>query len=463
MVCSLVAVFRVTRQLGGDEQQGWIASVFVATLPMGILQSTSTQNDYVATALLCCFVTLGLQLLKEPVVRSMAAVEMFAAGACAGMVKPSAYLLGGGFAVWFLISIARRLSITSFLKLGAMALITLAIVAGPFATRNFRAYGSLLSNYSRITINGSFGAKQTLDNLIRDVVSNLVSGQPRFDDFVGRATLKATAILNLDIHRSETTFPADFVFAPTRDTTHEDTAPNPLHTILILSALTVAVSRWRLELSSRVLYWGAWLVGLVLFAAVLRWQPWIVRLELPAFVLAGPCAALLWPSWRPGKLQQATMLMVVCCGALPALLFNYMHPLLSRGNRASYLSQDAVQSLFASRPELANAYVELIDKILQSKAREIGLITEANDWEYPIWRMLRDRNIDYPIRIEHVKLVNVADQKELYEPAGQAAASWPLGAFTPEVVVWTPHTQDAASSGRIVVLKDRNNPFNQKN
>src|SRR5215831_8157961 len=64
MVCAVAAVFRITRQLGGDEPQCWIAAVFLMTLPIGILEST--QNDYVVTALLACGVTLGLEGMAGP-------------------------------------------------------------------------------------------------------------------------------------------------------------------------------------------------------------------------------------------------------------------------------------------------------------------------------------------------------------------------------------------------------------
>jgi hypothetical protein len=85
MVCAVAAVFRITRQLGGDEPQCWIAAVFLMTLPIGILESTSTENDYVFTALLACGVTLGLEAMAEPqpaLGRILAAAAAFERRAC---------------------------------------------------------------------------------------------------------------------------------------------------------------------------------------------------------------------------------------------------------------------------------------------------------------------------------------------------------------------------------------------
>jgi 4-amino-4-deoxy-L-arabinose transferase-like glycosyltransferase len=73
MVCAVAAVFRITRQLGGDEPLCWLAAVFLMTLPIGILESTSTETDYVVTALLACGVTLGSKRWRSRGRRSAAA------------------------------------------------------------------------------------------------------------------------------------------------------------------------------------------------------------------------------------------------------------------------------------------------------------------------------------------------------------------------------------------------------
>jgi 4-amino-4-deoxy-L-arabinose transferase-like glycosyltransferase len=49
MLSSLIGISLITKELGGNKTAQVISSLFCITLPMGILQSTSTQTDYVAS------------------------------------------------------------------------------------------------------------------------------------------------------------------------------------------------------------------------------------------------------------------------------------------------------------------------------------------------------------------------------------------------------------------------------
>jgi hypothetical protein len=54
------------QQLGANQTGQLIAAVFVATIPMGILQASSTQNDYVLSFWLICFVYFIEQFRNDP-------------------------------------------------------------------------------------------------------------------------------------------------------------------------------------------------------------------------------------------------------------------------------------------------------------------------------------------------------------------------------------------------------------
>ena len=107
MVASVAAVFRITRQLGGDRSQCWVAAVFLVTLPIGILESTSTQNDYVEAAFLVAFITLGLETMERPFAPLALLIEASCAGIMSGLVKPVGYMTGVGFALWIAIGLSR--------------------------------------------------------------------------------------------------------------------------------------------------------------------------------------------------------------------------------------------------------------------------------------------------------------------------------------------------------------------
>src|SRR6202022_2825467 len=97
MLGSVAAAFRITRQLGGNREQCWIAAVFLATLPIGILESTSTQNDYLVATFLMAFITLGLETIEGRGPSLGLIMTAAAAGVMTGLVKPIGFMIGAGF------------------------------------------------------------------------------------------------------------------------------------------------------------------------------------------------------------------------------------------------------------------------------------------------------------------------------------------------------------------------------
>jgi hypothetical protein len=447
MVCAVAAVFRITRQLGGDEPQCWIAAVFLMTLPIGILESTSTQNDYVVTALLACGVTLGLEAMAEPRPALGRILAAAAAVGLSGMAKPTGFLFGAGFAVWFAIGLSWRVALLAWLCRAAGVALVLALAIVPFASRYMATREGPRSDEIML-VNASFGVRQTVDNLFRHVVANLVTGVPPIDAVTSRAAQSVATALSLDTYRLDTTVPGQPAFQPPRlYIFHQDFSPNLFHTILILVALGTIAARWQQPAPAvRRIYWIAWLAGVVVFAAVLRWGLWITRFHLTAFALAAPIVATAWPQPWSHSRRAVALLLLLGLSSLPVLMFNQLselvplsaavqrsaiaafrilgnRPLPLLRDRASYLAQSAMERLFVQQPPLLGPYQSAIESIARSNASQVGLILGGDSWEYPVWRMLRDRKLDHPVRIEHVDV--------------SGNPPWPLGPFVPDVVFWS--------------------------
>jgi hypothetical protein len=422
MACSIAAVFRITRQLGGSETQCWIAAVFVATLPIGILESTTTQNDYVVAALLACFVTLGIETVARPRASLGLVSAAAAAAGLSGAAKPTGYLLGAGFALWFAISLSKRVVLGVWILRVAVVLAVLTLVMAPSVARYVAGYG----DQHEISINASFGVRQTLYNLIRSAKLNFNTGLPKVDALTNHAVEEVTSSLGLTAYRHDTSFPGPESWTPPvgRQILHEDFGPNLFHGILVLIALISTVVGWPTrEVPLRLYYWGAWLIGIVIFASVIRWDPWQTRYQLPAFVLVAPAVARAWPEGWAESRKTVGLFLIMGLTALPALLLNFSRPLMPLHDRPSYLMQSYTERLFVNQPSLLEPYRDAVDVIDRSKASQVGLILGGNSWEYPIWSMLRTRKLDHPVRIEHVGL-----------PPTQ---HYPLGPFVPDVLFWS--------------------------
>ena len=435
MLCSAAVVFRITRQLGGSESRCWLASVFVASLPIGILESTSTQNDYVVAALLACFLTLGLDAISRP----KASLGLVLAAACAaalsGIVKPTGYISGFGFAIWFAFQLSRGVDFRTLISRAAGVTLVLILVMGPPASRYLAAHHGMQTPLSQSSTNGSFGIRQTLDNLIRNGMLNFNVGIPDVDRLSNRAVEALTSALGLDTHRRETSFGTFVSSAPPVGLYifHEDFGPNAVHSLFLILALLAMVTGWRTRSPAlRIPYCIAWLAGMIIRAAVLRWDPWQVRYQLPLFVLAAPIFATALPErWLSRPIINAFHLAFALV-ALPPLFLNHSRGLipLVRGQpfpvkleRASYLTQSANTQLFANNPSLRLPYENAVNAILRARVTQIGLLLHGDDrWEYPIWRLLRDYALDHTIRIEHLEAEGKAD--------------FPLGSFQPGAVFW---------------------------
>lgn len=425
LVCT-AAAFRVCRQLGGSETQGWLASVFVITLPIGILESTSTQNDYITAAALIGFVSLGLQLLELETPRMPLILMTALAGSISGLVKPTAYLLGAGYSLLFAWALARKLRTTRFLASAFAASFVFVMISAPYAIRNINTWGTIQSDQAMSTSNASFGLDQTVSVFILDIASNLSTGFSEIDQKILSLTMKSVDAFNYETLKSDITFwSTKFTLPEHSERYHEDRAPNPIHTLLILTALIYFVFGERNSHTSiRGKYWLAWCAGVITFVIFLRWQPWITRLQLPGFVLAAPVVASAWPKSLRSTKTIAPVFLLLLASGWNYLWYNTSRSLLSSSTAQSYLTRSKLLRLFANNPSLALPYSKAIDQLIGMNASSIGLALGGDDWEYPIWSLLKQRTTDHPVRIEHL-----IDES--------CRCRWPLGPFSAQALVWT--------------------------
>lgn len=428
MVGSAAAVFRIAAQLGGNRIQCWIASVFLVTLPIGILESTSTQTDYLEAVFLLIFITLGLEAVERRPVPLVCVLGAAVAGLMTGLTKPIGFMLGAGFAVWFAFAFSRGVKIGGWLnRIAGIAIVTV-IVMGPFLAR---LTAGRAPNSESMHFSASFGIRPTLDTLIRHGVSNVALGIPEIDRPVLAIVESATRHLGLQAWRADTSDPEYPTYTPPEGllVLHEDLGPNPLHTILLALALAVALRRLPVRPARQSIYLLAWLGGIAIFCSLIRFSMWEVRYHLPGFAAAAPLFGLAWPpAWATTKKTTALVLALVIA-ALPALIFNHSRTLIplwraqfpSLGrDRPSYLAQTRLERLFVNQPQMLAPYQNAIEIVTRSNATQLGIMMDRDNFEYSIWRLLRDYRRTHPMRIEAVGV--------------PGRDHWPLGPFVPDLI-----------------------------
>jgi hypothetical protein len=422
---SVFLVGRIALALGASRSGTALARLTGATLPIGILEASSTQNDLVTTFFL---LALAERLLAWR--RSRRAVDAAYVAIAAGLslaAKGTAYLIGFPFGLWFLVAQlkAGRRSLLPLLACGGLILLPNLL----FYARNFAHTGSPLGNASRYTDNNAaYGLGDLALNGARNLAINLATSNKSYDKWLTRVIREGLVRLGLDPDAPALTL-GGTRFALTPYQNNEDSAANPLQPVLGVAAAVVVLLAGATGFPRRG-YLLCLAAGALLFLVVLRWQPWITRLQLPIFALAAPLAAFLpFPrgqgrAARHGRAVATTLLAIpLLIVAAPALWTNDRRPLFAPvGTHGSIWARSGDDLLFAARPGLRLSYESAAAYAALHSYSQIGLVTSVDDWEYPLWRLLRRTGIR-DLRIEHVGVAG--------SPMGEP---YPLGPFDPVAV-----------------------------
>jgi len=404
--CILVAG-EICRLIGGSALARGMTQLAVATLPMAILQASSTQNDLVASffTATCVFFVLRLRHGQAEVFLIPAIMAAALAFHAKGTAVP--YLLG--FALIYGTAILVRRQSLRFWLNGAASLVLAGLIVVGFLGRNIVHYGSMVAPSSAATQITEPSWRATLLNAVRNVGSNLkLPGRPEAP-LVTQAVSSVQSSLGVatpDSHYSFHSLP--FEAAGTYN--HEDFGPNTLHTLLFVGVLLFGafnILAGRMKSPEPRLYWLACLVSAIAFCTIVRWQPWIVRLQLGGFVLLAPFA-MLTLSRIGANLIGAGLLLL----SIPAILLAFVNDTRPIVGEPSIVTSQPEQILFANRKDLRVDYVELADRVAGLRPKRVSVVVGSDGWEFPLWYLLRQR-----LAAEHMPtIVHSLDETRL-DPA----------------------------------------------
>lgn len=401
MLGCVAGVTLLAQEMGGNRQLQLLSAAVAATIPMGILQASSTQNDLVVSFWLICFVYFGMLTVKDP--RSL---HIFGVGGSLGLAvltKGTAYFLATPFIFWLTFVGLKRYR-RSFLKqLFVIACVPFVLNAGHY-WRNYALWGNPLSTNSDKVTNDHITPAVALSNISRNLVSNTWTRSETANILQYRGILAFHDIIGMDVSDPGTSLNGT-EFVPAFVSYHEDHAGNGLHLLLLIAAFAGLLRRTAKPASTIVPYAVCLATGFILFSLLLKWQPWITRLQLPFFVLGAPITALALPFG--GKKPTAIILsalLLLCSG--PWLLKNQSRPLMGDW---SIISESRESLYFVNNPTLYPYYRIAAERAAQFTERTtIGLVSESVDaYEYPLWVLLQNRMDNMP-RIEHINVDNIS-------------------------------------------------------
>jgi hypothetical protein len=392
LLLSLFAVSLSTRRFNRSATAQLLACLWVATIPLALLQASTTKNDVVVLMGICLLTYWVLLLDKRSRLR-WAHVGLIGSAFGAVMLAKGTGLIFalplGALATYYLLRYHRSSALAA---LGLIALVALGLNLGHFV-RNYRIFESVAPDRPGIhdgppVGNGDHSAGALLSNMLRNAGSHAVTPSAAWN---ARLTALMRAIhekLGRNIDDPATTWLPGGRFRPYEfSQDDEDKAAAPAHLLLIL-LLPVALGLARRSVPWRAAWpiAGVFLASFILFSLLLRWQAWHVRLIIAVPAVVAPLFAWSFGSARLRYAAPFAALLLV--GTVLPSLNSKQRPLIGAN---SVFTADPLMLRCYYHPFRAKEYRDLVDHIEPRHPRVIGFFTPPGSPDYPMQRLLLDR------------------------------------------------------------------------
>lgn len=426
LILSALALSLGAKLLGARRNGQLAAAAFGISIPMGLLQATSTQNDYVtALWLIILAVFILYACTEEPTW-----VEISSISAALGLgllTKGTFYPFAIPWGVWLIIHWIKQRRFFLMLKRGAIIASIVMIVNIGYWTRNLETYGGPFGSTQWVNAMTSMdnGLKPFPSNLVKYLVLNFATPSPRINDQISsyiRMHFPAYDLVIDDFH-------LDWRW------NREENAGSPIHVVLVMGIIVSIFTLFLIKkLTKRYILWYCLsaLFSYVTFVLVVHMDQSGVRLELPLIIIWAPTFGYLI-SEMAEKWLAPLVVIVFFIFSLPYVFFNSTRPFVAMKNEpelfaihplpglgetksSSVLVANKADLLFIDRQELQKPYIEIAQDIRNSGCTQVGLRIDSHDPEYTFWWLLKSPQSG--IRIESIYYSeNLAQYADLsYKP-----------------------------------------------
>lgn len=388
MAGSLVAVSLAAYYLGAKSTGQWIAAAFTAALPIGIVEASSANTDYVTGFWVICAAVESLEYYRTRQARSLVFLSLSAGLAI--LAKPIAipYLIPfGAFAGYLLL---RQAGVWATLKWAAAAVVIVLVLNAGFLARNWITYGSPLRTKD---VEEHYNEVHTPAAVISILLRNAAwhAGLPhnaKWNKAIYRDITAAHVLLGIDLNDPRTTNIGEFrVDSPS---TSESFATNPYQAYLILACFVLAFFLYKRIGKLAVIYSLLAASTFVIFSFIFKWNVFGGRYHLPFFVLYAPAAGVVLGSLDRFK-TGTVVAVLLCAGSFPWLFSIDSRPILPVEGQSlvgSILTTPREELYFANTLYAYDGYKKIFNDIQSQGCSQVGLRIGGDDQEYFIWHMM---------------------------------------------------------------------------
>ncbi|NEO83367.1 MAG: glycosyltransferase family 39 protein [Spirulina sp. SIO3F2] len=389
-----IGVAAITRQLGATARGQLLAAAFAVTLPIGLLQAATTQNDYVVCFWLVCFVAKGLQVIKAEQIDWALNLKAAVAVAIAFLTKTSAYLLAFPFLLWLFITLLHKAKWRIWQPTLTLTTSIVLINGGHF-WRNWQLFGAPISDgppeFADVYSVETHSLAALLSNLVRNLGFHLSTPSLWLNAQLNGLITRFHHLLGIEPNDPRITapgstlgiFPISF---------NEDLAGNSIHFVVLSLALLsfILSAQFRRQWLVRN-YLLCGVGAYIVFCGLLKWQVYHSRHHLSLFVLMAPIvgwvlAQLRWQQWING------LMVAIAIASLPWVVNAEFRPWF--GSQTMFITPRTAQ-YFVQRPWLQDPYQNASAFLQKQSCQNIALsfgYEKSQVWEYPFWVLLNNQN-----------------------------------------------------------------------
>ncbi|GET38019.1 ArnT family glycosyltransferase [Microseira wollei] len=426
MIGSIIGVSLIAKELGANVRGQVFAAVFCATIPMGILQGSSTQNDYVVAFWLVCLAYYVLLTVKA----TNKQYPLFFIGASLGLAiltKSSGYIYSFPFMVWlsWVMFQRKRWNIWKPLLLVATIFFVLNI---SHYLRNLDLFFTLLGtpkNFESEYKIEAFSLPILLSNSLRnlslhsDIVRHL--GVEKWVNPLTGIIAKIISVIHVfigvDMNDPRTTYPPGSYRVPGLSF-DENVAGNPLHLWLIFVSVCFGLLNKKIRKQKIIItYLLVTISAFIMLCLLLKLQPYQSRHHLSIFVLFSAFFGVVF-SQIPNAIITNAIVVTLIITSFQWVFSNKFRPIAAEAN---IFNMSRIEQYFINRPQLKAPYVEATKFVLSKNCSNIGLslgtgINVGNQyWEYPLWPLLHNKHSKI-IWMQHINVQNISNKKSNVYP-----------------------------------------------